>query len=141
MSQFYVSENYKHRADFYRQVLAVPQKEREQIARNAAESARRYLIGGSSFAKFEQNRSTESLYSQSDIELQKKICEYERKAELALVAELDRCRSWLLAAFDLKKKVATMPDEIKAHNLKCAREWVTTTWPDYKAARKIVKGF
>lgn len=131
------------RAAYYCRLLAMPEAERESVAEAARDSIQRYFIGGSSHRQYENDRVTQWEYSRSNDQLHEMIVTNLAQAQQALEDELERCRQWLFSAFILAKqaKRPDAPECYREHNLMCARQWIKTRWPEYKAARKAARGF
>lgn len=92
-------------------------------------------LNGSTRWEFEENQRANFLYSRTDAQLQDMIARELACAAKAEVSEYERCRNWILQAFDVVKRY---PSD---HNLMCARQWIGREWKGYKNARKLVKGF
>lgn len=141
MSQFYIAENYDRRADYYQQILDMPKAERKEFAALYRKSADSYLMGSGTHDQYIDDISKVTLYRMSDQDLKRKIKELHDKAENARLIELERCRSWIIAAFQIKKEAVNYPAAQRKRNIEIARQWICERWPEYKAARKAVKGF
>jgi hypothetical protein len=147
MSQFYKAQMHKDEARRYYAVLGMDPKERAEIAASAQKGMDRYTVyGGSNQREYKENLSDRLLYSRTDEQLRALIDTHERAEKEELEKELERCRKWLTEAFALSKKMKSTPKNPKTQafrdkNLSCARSWVTRYWPEYKAARKMVRGF
>lgn len=144
MSQFYKSEDHKIESERYRAVLEVPAKRRAEIVRDSKIAMDLYTNGGSTADAYAEALRVRMLYSRTDEQLAELIEIHEIAAKKELVNELARCREWLISAFELKKqaKAGTCRGPWGSeHNIQCARSWVRTYWPQYKAARKMVYGY
>lgn len=140
MSQFYKAEMARAEINRYCDVLALPMEKRWKVAVHAEETMHRYLnLNSATRWEYEEAKREHYLYSRTDEQLKDLIYHHKMVEKSEMLNELERCRRWLIEAFRVGRmaKSGIAPE----HNLKCARQWITVRWPEYKAARKAVWGF